>query len=128
MSGVRLVSLIMGAMSLMIGVAYWGPSEWVRRPLPPNQTSIVVFVEHIGPVWPLTFGGTGLVLIATALLSRWLVAGHVVGIFTWMFYGAAIIMGAILSEPPAPIVTGLMAGGVAAVHFGMMRAHQEAGE
>ncbi|MFD6518100.1 hypothetical protein [Rhodococcus sp. NPDC060176] len=128
MSGARIVSLIMGLMAIVVGATYWGPTEWVRRPLPPNQTSIVVMVESIGPVWPVIFTVTGAALVVASLLGRYVVAAHVLGIFGWMFYGAAIIVGAVLSEPPAPIVTGLIAIGVAGIHFGMTRAHQEVGE
>ncbi|MFI5434504.1 hypothetical protein ACHMZP_21820 [Rhodococcus baikonurensis] len=128
MSGVRIVSLIMGAMAILVGVTYWGPSEWVRRPLPPGQESLVVIIESIGPVWPIIFTVAGTLLASASIVGRYMVAAHVVGIFGWMFYGSAIVVGAILSEPPAPIVTGLIAIGVAAIHFGMTRAHQEVGE
>lgn len=128
MSGVRIVSLIMGLMSVLVGVTYWGPTHWVRRPLPPGQETLVVIIESIGPVWPVIFTITGVLLVASALFNRYPVAAHVIGIFAWMFYGCAILAGAILAEPPAPIVTGLISISIAGIHFGMTRAHQEVGE
>lgn len=128
MSGARIVSLIMGLVAILVGIVYWGPTEWVRRPLPPNQTSLVQVVEGFGPVWPIIFVVTGSALVCAAVLGRYAVHAHVIGIFGWMFYGVLILLGSLQSEPPAPIVTGLIGIGVAAIHFGMTRVHQEVGE
>jgi hypothetical protein len=128
MSGVRLVTLIMGAIAFVVGVVYLGPSELVRRPLPPNQTSIVVWVESIGPLWPTIFALTGVVLCVAAVFGRGTVAAHVGGIFTWVLFGGAILVGALKSEPPSPIVTGLLAVGIGAIHFGMTFVREEVSE
>ncbi len=127
MSGVRIVSLIMGLISIAVGVLYLGPSQWVRRPLPPGQETLVVIIESFGPVWPVVFMVTGALLATAAVWGRWAVGAHIVGIFGWMFYGVSIISGSVLSEPPAPIAFGVVAIGIAGIHFGMTRAHQEVG-
>lgn len=121
-------SLITGLMAVVLGVVYFGPPELVRRSLPPKQTSLVQAVENLGPVWPLLFTVMGVALIAAVTGRRYIVGAHVFAIFGWMFYGACIVIGAAASVPPAPIVTGLIAIGVAGIHGGLMLAHQDAGD
>lgn len=127
-TGLQLTSIITGVMAVILGTVYFGPEEFIRRSSPAGQTSIVVYVESLGPVWPALFliMGVGLILSITA--RRGVIVAHVVAVFGWMFYGSALLIGAILSEPPTPIVTGVVAIGVAGIHFGLIQAHQEAGD
>lgn len=127
-TGLQLTSLITGVMAVVLGTVYFGPEEFIRPASPAGQTSIVVYVESLGPVWPALFITMGVVLILAVTSRRGIIASHVLAVFGWMFYGSALLIGEVLSEPPTPIVTGVLAIGVASIHFGLIQAHQEAGD
>lgn len=122
------ISLITGVMGVVMGLVYVGPEAFIRRPLPPGQTTLVVAVEALGPVWPVlyTLMGIGLILAVTA--RRFLLPAHAFAVLVWMFYGACVIIGSLQSQPPAPIITGVMSAFVALIHFGLLLAHQDAGD
>lgn len=124
-TGLQLTSLITGVMAIVMGLVYFGmrPSSW--PPLPSGQVSVVVAVESFAPVWPILFTVMGMALIGAVTSRRCVLGAHVVAIFGWSFYGASILIGALLSEPPTPIVTGTLSLFVAAVHFGLIQAHQD---
>lgn len=139
-TGLQLTSLITGIMAVVLGTVflgtvYFGPEEFIRRSSPIGQTSIAVYVESLGPVWPALFITMGVGLILSITARRGVIVAHVLAVFGWMFYGSALLIWAILSEPPTPIVntgvvaivTGVVAIGVAGIHFGLIQAHQEAG-
>lgn len=126
-TGPRLVSFITGAMALLLGVIYVGPTEWIRRPLPPGQVSLVALIERAVPVWAILFCLTGAVLVFAVMARRWLIAAHILAIFTWTFYGMCLLISALLSEPPAPIVTGVIAIGLVGIHWGLIQTHQDLG-
>ncbi|UTN93315.1 membrane protein [Gordonia phage Widow] len=124
-TGLQLTSLITGVMAIVMGLVYFGPDALIRRPLPPGQVSIVVAVESFAPVWPILFTAMGMALIGAVTSRRFVLASHVLAVFGWSFYAASILIGALLSEPPTPIVTGTMSLFVALVHFGLIHAHQD---
>ena len=117
-------------MAVVLGTVYFGPDSLIPRQLPDGQVSIVVAVENFAPVWPVLFTLMGVALIGatSARRGRWLIVAHVLAMFGWTFYGSSILIGAILSEPPTPIVMGTTALFVAAIHLTLMHAHQDAGE
>jgi len=127
-TGLQVTSLITGVMAVILGCVYFAPEEFIRRSLPPGQTSIVVYVTQLGPIWPVLFITMGMSIILAVTSRRGIIASHVLAVFGWMFYGSALLIGAVLSEPPTPIVTGVVAIGVAGIHFGLIPAHQEAGD
>lgn len=115
-------------MALLVGLVYFGPEElfrWANRG--PQQTSIVLAVQRIGPVWSFLFVAMGVALIGAATMRRWMIHAHVLAVFGWIFYGTSVLLGSGLSEPPAPIVSGVMALGVAGIHYALIQAHQEVG-
>lgn len=127
-TGLQVTSLITGVMAVILGCVYFAPEEFIRRSLPPGQTSIVVYVTQLGPVWPVLFITMGLALILAVTARRGVVAAHVLAVFGWMFYGSALLLGSVFSEPPTSVVTGSIAVGVAGIHFGLLQAHQDAGD
>lgn len=126
-SGTRLVSIAMGLTAICLGVLYTEPEQWVRRALPPGQVSVVATVESFGPVWPALFVAIGIALIVAVMARRCVVLAHLAGMGVWAFYAAAIIIGAVLSQPPTPIVVGVIAIGLAWAHLGLLQAHQDEG-
>lgn len=98
MLGTRLVAGTCGLMQVAIGLLYLGPSQLVRRPLPPDQISVVVYIEQAGPYWVVGFVLSGLMLVAAAVRGKGFVVGHAAGVFVWLFYGGAILLGALVSS------------------------------
>ena len=128
-TGLQVTSIITGVMAVVLGCVYFAPEEFIRRTTPPRgQVSIVVYVYQLGPFWPVLFITMGVALILAVTSRRGIIASHVLAVFGWMFYGSALLIGAALSEPPTPIVTGVLAIGVAGIHFGLLQAHQDAGD
>lgn len=127
MLGTRLTAGACGLMQVAVGFLYLGPSQWVRRPLPPEQISLVVYIEQAGPWWVLFFALSGIVLLAATVRKKGFVVGHAAGVFVWVFYGSAILLGAIFSEPPTPVLAGAIAVFMAFVHAGLAYGSAERG-
>ena len=127
-TGLQITSMITGVMAVVLGCVYFAPEEFIRRSLPPGQTSIVVYVTQLGPIWPVLFITMGVAIIMSVTARRGVVAAHVLAVFGWMFYGSALLLGSLFSEPPTPVITGAIAVGVAGIHFGLLQAHQDAGD
>lgn len=127
-TGLQVTSIITGFMAVVLGLVYFGPDALIRRPLPPGQISVVVAVESFAPVWPILFTAMGVSLILAVTGRKFVLAAHIFATTGWAFYGASILIGAMLSEPPTPIVMGVTGLFVAAVHYGLMLAHQDQGD
>ena len=122
----RVVSVNLSLMAISYAIFYFGPSEWVRIPRDPedleNQVSIVQKVEGFGPVWPFLFMLGGVLVLCSTLLGRGVIVAHGVAAGVWVTYGLAILLGALLSLPPTPILSGGGAIFAAITHIGMARA------
>lgn len=127
-TGLQITSLITGVMAVVLGVVYFMPEEFIHRPSPPGQNSLAVYIDQRCPVWPLLFIALGISLILAITARRYVVLAHILALFGWMFYGSAILIGAVLSEPPTLVITGALAVGVAGIHFGLMQAHHDQGD
>ena len=127
-TGLQVTSIITGVMAVILGVVYFAPEESHGHLLPPGQPSLVVYIEQLGPVWPLLFLGMGISLILAITARRYVVLAHILAVFGWMFYGSALLIGEVFSEPPTSVVTGAIAVGVAGIHFGLMQAHHDQGD
>lgn len=127
-TGLQLTSIITGVMAVVLGVVYFAPEESHGHPLPPGQPSLVVYIEQLGPVWPMVFLGMGIALILAITARRYVVPAHILAMFGWTLYGSAILIGEVFSEPPTSVVTGAIAVGVAGIHFGLMQAHHDQGD
>ena len=127
-TGLQVTSIITGVMAVILGVVYFAPEESHGHLLPPGQPSLVVYIEQLGPVWPLLFLGMGISLILAITARRYVVPAHILAVFGWMFYGSALLIGEVFSEPPTSVVTGAIAVGVAGIHFGLMQAHHDQGD
>lgn len=127
-TGLQVTSIITGVMAVILGVVYFAPEESHGHLLPPGQPSLVVYIEQLGPVWPMVFLGMGISLILAITARRYVVPAHILAVFGWMFYGSALLIGEVFSEPPTSVVTGAIAVGVAGIHFGLMQAHHDQGD
>lgn len=127
-TGLQVTSIITGVMAVILGVVYFAPEVSHGHPLPPGQPSLVVYIEQLGPVWPMVFLAMGIALIMAITARRYVVPAHILAVFGWMFYGSALLIGEVFSEPPTSVVTGAIAVGVAGIHFGLMQAHHDQGD
>lgn len=127
-TGLQVTSIITGVMAVILGVVYFAPDVYHGHPLTPGQPSLVVYIEQLWPVWPMVFLGMGMAIILAVTARRYVVPAHILAVFGWMFYGSALLIGEVFSEPPTSVVTGAIAVGVAGIHFGLMQAHHDQGD
>lgn len=127
-TGLQVTSIITGVMAVILGVVYFAPEESHGHPLTPGQPSLVVYIEQLGPVWPILFITMGMAIILAVTARRYVVPAHILAVFGWMFYGSALLIGEVFSEPATSVVTGAIAVGVAGIHFGLMQAHHDQGD
>ena len=119
----RLISYNLGLMALMYSVLYFGPESWVRfRTDLTKQVSIVQHIDGLGPIWPFLFLLTACLVLACTFFGREVIVAHGVAAGVWVMYGLAILLGAFLSNPPAPVLSGFAALFGAVTHVGMARA------
>jgi hypothetical protein len=119
----RLISYNLGFMALAYCVLYLGPSSWVRaRSDLRNQVSIVQHIDGLGPIWPGLFLLTAVLVLVCTFLGRLVIVAHGVAAGVWVMYGLAILLGAFLSVPPSPVLSGSAALFGAVTHVGMARA------
>lgn len=117
----QLLAIILGALSIVVGTIYLGPSNLVRRPLPPGQETLVVIVEAALPVWPFLFGATGIWLLSAVLRQHRVMWAHGGVILAWSFYGFCLICAPLRSVPPSPILAGVIAIGIVAINIAALR-------
>ena len=127
MLGARLTAAAGGLMNCTVGILYVMPEPLVRRPLQPGQVSAVVLIESVGPWWTIMFITSGIALLLAAGNRRGFIHSHNVSVFVWLFYGGAVLFSAVLTEPPAPVVTGVLAGFIALMHACIARGCAERG-
>ncbi|KQU30352.1 MULTISPECIES: hypothetical protein [unclassified Rhodococcus (in: high G+C Gram-positive bacteria)] len=116
MLGTRLTAGVCGLMQVAVGALYLGPSQLVRRPQPPDQISLVVYIEQAGPYWVFLFAVTGVFLLTAAARGKGFVVAHSVSMVAWTFYGLAIFFGAWFSEPPTPVLAATIAVFMGFIH------------
>ncbi|OZF40740.1 hypothetical protein CH296_00340 [Rhodococcus sp. 14-2496-1d] len=119
MLGARLTAATGGIMQATVGVLYLPafPESLVRRPLLPGQVSAVAYIETIGPLWTVFFLGTALALLAAAVRGKGFVNAHIAAAGISVLYGSCILISAILTEPPVPVVHGTYATFVGLLHI-----------
>ncbi|WNY15158.1 membrane protein [Rhodococcus phage MacGully] len=122
----RTLSILLGFMALAYGAVYLGPDYLIRSPqnaeFYEQQISIVRHVEAIGPIWPFAFIFAGVMILVTVYLGRGLILAHGFALGVWTTYGLAIFLGGLLSEPPSPVLVGVAAIFIGAIHAVMTRA------
>ncbi|MDV6309898.1 hypothetical protein [Gordonia amicalis] len=127
MIGARLQAAVLGAGQVAVGCVYAGPEAWVRRPLEPGQVSAVVWIESFGPLWCIGFVVTGVWLLVAMARRKGFVHAHIGSAAMWAFFSGCVLISALLSEPPAPVVAGCMAGILALVSIAIARGDAERG-
>lgn len=122
----RLISYNVGLLAVVYAISYSGPSWFVRTEKSPEvlaqQVSLVQYLETFGPIWSILFALAGLGVILSTAVGQNLILSHGIAAGVWVSYGVAIVLGAFLSEPPSPVLSGLAALFGAVTHIGMARA------
>jgi polyferredoxin len=115
----RAGSIALGAVALLLAIAYSHPALSVPQYLTLGRVSVVSFIDTRGPFWMVGFGITALGVAAGLLTHRAMAIVHSVGLFVSASFAAAIWYGAVTSQPPGPYVSAIMATGYCAFHWVM---------
>ncbi|HEX6471150.1 MAG TPA: hypothetical protein VF069_18770 [Streptosporangiaceae bacterium] len=110
------LSALLAVTHLGMAWAYVDP-RFVPRPLGPGQVSVVRYIEALGPFWIAGFGATavGIALVLWRFPARLWIA-HLLGLSVSAAYATAAWTGSLMSDPPSPIITAVLASSLAAVH------------
>jgi hypothetical protein len=113
------VSALLLGVSAFLAVAYAVPGWAVSATLPPGRRSVVAFLDQLGPIWTIAFGLTALLLLYGLRLRRHrvLVFAHLLGVTVTAWWFAALLIGALISDPTGPFVTSMLAFAVTVLHF-----------
>jgi hypothetical protein len=60
----------------------------------PTTTTVVVYINSLGPVWVTLFGVTALALGVAIIKRRWMNWVHLAAAAVWMLYASALAYGA----------------------------------
>lgn len=126
-TGIRIVSLTLGFLALVLCLVYSGPAEWADLVRPGPQDPLVSAINSLDWLWPSAFLAAGVALIGTVLARHGMIVSHGLAAGVWLAYGLAQTLWALLVEPPAPILGGIISIAAAVVHFGMARAWADQG-
>lgn len=108
------VSWLLALVSFTLAVAYAIPGLGVAQTSLPGRTSIVAFLD---PTWTVAFGALSLFLAASLIRGTGLVLGHTVGVTVFSFWSAAVLIGAVMSNPPGPLTSAVLGIAVTVLHF-----------
>lgn len=117
------MSWVLLAVQAVVSILHLFPNL-VYRPNP-RTARVVEFVNSLGPWWAVGFGLSSVVLFGTLVCQRFRHVGHGGGVFTWVWFSAALWFGAVASTPTGPILFACVATGLVAVHWIMASAWAE---
>lgn len=60
----------------------------------PTTTTVIVYINSLGPVWVVLFGVTALGLAVSLCKRRWMNWGHLTSAAIWVLYMSALSYGA----------------------------------
>lgn len=124
----RVVTIAIGALYTVLGIAYFNPDELVRHPDPAargGKQSVLQYVEHLTrlPVWGILFLLTGItLLVAVARWWRFIPPAHLACACVMMGYTAASLTTALINEGTY-VVTTIFAFFVAILNLMMMMSY-----
>lgn len=108
------MSWLLAIVALVLSVAYAIPGLGMSQTLPPGRRSVVAFLD---PAWTVVFGAVGLALVAALSVRRWLVASHTLGVAAFSFWSAAVLIGAVMSDPAGPITSAVLGTAMTVLHY-----------
>ena len=108
------VSWLLAIVAFVLAVVYAIPGLGFSQTLPSGRTSIVAFLD---PAWTFVFGAVALTLAAALMARRWLVVSHTLGVAAFSFWSAAVLIGAVMSDPPGPVTSAVLGICVTVLHF-----------
>lgn len=126
-TGATRVTGVLAAIAVVSGVVYLGPGFWYQRTLPGAQLGIVSTVESWWPVWPIAFLAAGVMLGWSCATKRHVALSHSIASGVWCCYATAVLLSAVYSEPPGPVLAASIALGASALHLAMIRVWADLG-
>lgn len=81
------------------------------------QVRVVLFINHLGPVWTTLFGLTGVALVLALRWHRYRHWTHLGCATVWSFYAAALWIGSVAVTPVAPVRLAVIVTGLAILHL-----------
>ena len=108
------VSWLLAIVAIVLSVVYAIPGMGFAQVLPAGRRSIVAFLD---PAWRFVFAAVGLALIAALLAKSWLVPCHTLGVAAFSFWSAAVLIGAVMSDPAGPITSAVLGIAITVLHF-----------
>lgn len=108
------VSWLLAVVAVILSVVYAIPGMGIARTLPEGRTSVVSFLD---PTWTIVFGATGILLMTGLLRRTWMVVSHTLGVATFSFWSAAVLIGSVMSDPPAPMTAAVLGFAITVLHF-----------
>lgn len=123
MAGLRIISVTLGLCALYFAGIYLGPTGLAVNARMTGQPTVVQTINSFGPIWPILFAiaGGGVLGSLTSGCRLVLVLAHGVAAAVWVFFGLTSLTGALLSQPPIPVLTGGLAISAAVIHYGAAR-------
>lgn len=79
-------------------------------------TRIVVYISHLGPLWVLLFGVTALGMLFALRYQKGLYQTHIGCAAVWVFYSAALWLGALVASPHGTILFPVVTTALVFVH------------
>lgn len=64
-------------------------------PVRPTTTTVVVYINSLGPIWVTLFGVTSLALLGSLLGKRFMNYAHLTAAAVWVLYTSALVTGAV---------------------------------
>lgn len=92
-------------------------------PARPVSTTVVVFINGLGPWWLVAFGLSAVALIITLKLNRHRQYGHLACGAVWIAYSVALWVGAVATR--GTLTLAVLATGWAALHLALATAYAD---
>lgn len=108
------MSWLLVVLAFALAIAYAIPGMGVALTLPSGRRSVVAFLD---PLWSFAFGAAALTLAAALLLGRYVIASHTLGVAVFSFWSAAVLIGAVMSDPPGPVTAAILGAGITVLHY-----------
>lgn len=108
------MSWLLAVVAFVLAVLYAIPGLGVAQALPSGRRSIVAFLD---PAWSIAFGAVAVTIAASLLAGAWRVAAHTLGVAAFSFWSAAVLIGAVMSNPAGPVTSAVLGAAVTVLHF-----------
>lgn len=107
------LSMTLAVGDIVLAILYLFPG--VMTPASPTTTRIVLELARVGPVWTISFGLTGLAIVAGLQVHKLLHVAHAATGSSWVGFVFALTLGAVANH--GTFLLPMLAAVLAAVNF-----------